>query len=279
MHSDLPDFTEQHGREFRGTLLIVVAAHVLLFAGIWGGAAFWKKKPAEQITWLDGGGNVGAPAAPEAASQEPAQPEAAPEPPKTPPEEIAPPATIPAVKPAPTPRPTPKPTPKPASAPTPKPKSTPKPTAKPATPKPAAAKPANSREGATGGGDTGSTAKTGAGTANNPGTKGGSGAQGGTLTESQLAAYFAQVGSRFKEVWNQPLTISGTGQDITAIVRIRVGADGTVMSATLERGTGNSDVDASILSAIPRFKKVPPPPPALLKGGVMDEKMEVIYDI
>jgi TonB family protein len=238
-------------------------------------------------------------------------------PPAVVPDELAEPKRTPPPKPAtpppaaPTPRPTPKPTPKPTPAPTPKPKpetpkETPKPTAKAAekktpapsakvaTPKPAAAKEPKGTAAAPPGdkpkhdavaanSGTGPNAKPGPGNAEHEGKTGGPGARGGTatgaLSAAQLGTYFNSVGARFKEVWNQPLTTEATGHDLTATVRIRVNPDGTVLSAVMEKGTGNREVDASIEAAIPKFKKVPPPPAPLLKDGVMDEKMAVIYDL
>ncbi len=306
---------------FRRSFLAVLLAHFALLALLWAGARWWPKSHVkEQITWLDGGGELGAPAAPTA--PETVQNTAPPEPPPIP-EPPAPEAKLPelpsdlAVKqatPTPTPKPTPKPTPRPTATPTPKPatpvptpkkeaKTTPKPTPrarpaiakkdppkKPTTIKPAdiakpnnaasdAKKPTFTKPGANGSGEANTSAKTGAGTATNQGTKGGAGAPGGGLTQTQLETYFASVGARFKEVWEQPLTVEQSGKDLTATVRIRVGTDGAVQSATLVRSTGNREVDASIEAAIPKFRRVPPPPAALLTNGVMDEQMAVILDL
>ena len=303
---------ESHG-EFRTSFWIVLLAHLGTLALLWAGTRWWEKNHTkEQITWLDGGGDLGAPAAPappEAVENTaPPEPPPVPEPPTPEPEaklpelpsDLALKQATPTPTPKPTPPPTPKPTPKPAPpAPTPKkeikttPKPAPQPTPphvkkyppkKPTTPKPAiatndsATKVANDakkaafiKAGANASGE--------ADTATNPGTKGGAGAAGSTLTQTQLETYFASVGARFKEVWEQPLTVEKSGKDLTATVRIRVGPDGVVQSATLVRSTGNREVDASIEAAIPKFRKVPSPPAALLKNGVMDEQMAVILDL
>ena len=311
----------ESGGEFRTSFWIVLVAHLAAIVLLWAGSRWWAKSHAkEEITWLDGGGELGAPAAP--TQPEAAETPTAPEPPPVPELPLPEPETklpeLPsdlAVKQAtPTPTPTPKPTPKPTAAPTRKPatptptpkkeaKTTPKPapqptpavvkkepTKKPATPKPAvvastnnaandAKKAAFIKAGANGSGEADTSAKTGTGTATNSGTKGGAGAAGGGLTQTQLETYFASVGARFKEVWEQPLTVEQSGKDLVATVRIRVGPDGSVQSATLVRSTGNREVDASIETAIPKFRKVPPPPSALLKNGVMDEQMAVILDL
>lgn len=98
----------------------------------------------------------------------------------------------------------------------------------------------------------------------------------GGLTQSELSSYFRSVGERFRTVWNEPVTVIGTGRDLVAYVRIRVKADGTVESATLNGSSGSREMDDSIQAAFPTFKNVPPPPPALLKSnGCMEETMEI----
>ncbi len=315
MRDKAADEHEEGG--FRRSFLSVLLAHIAALALLWAGTRWWSKSHTkEEITWLDGGGELGAPAAPTAPEtvQNTAPPEPLPIPEPPVPEAKLPdlPSDL-AVKQA-TPTPTPKPTPKPTATPTPKPatpaptprkevKTTPKPVAKPTpaiakkdppkkppTIKPAVIakpnntasetkKPAFTKPGANGSGEANTSAKTGTGTATNQGTKGGAGAPGGGITQTQLETYFASVGARFKEVWEQPLTVEQSGSDLTATVRIRVGSDGAVQSATLVRSTGNREVDASIESAIPKFRRVPPPPAALLKNGVMDEQMAVILDL
>ena len=153
---------EEQGR-FRKSFLLVLAAHVAFIAIAWvGGKWLFKSHKPEQITWLDGGGELGSASLPlpESGNTSPTMKSPPPDAeilPPLPPEPIVPKnfddlAMLQKATPTPTPRPkptaTPQPkptTPKPAPAPTPKPKS--KPTASPtpakdavknATPKPGA---------------------------------------------------------------------------------------------------------------------------------------------
>jgi TonB family protein len=94
-----------------------------------------------------------------------------------------------------------------------------------------------------------------------------------------VQSYFKTVSNCYRQVWDKPLTVVATGNDITAIVRLRVQSDGTVLSATLNGPTGNREVDASIEATFPKFQKIPPPPSGLLRNGVMEENMAIIYDL
>ena len=156
----LPD-DERGG--FRKNFLLVLVAHVTFIVLAWfGGRWLFKSHKPEQITWLDGGGELGSAALPLPESGD-TSPSVKPPPhdaeilPPLPPEPIVMQDTndlamLPKATPTPTPTPRPKPTatplpkpatPKPTPAPTPKPKPKPnvsptpaKETAKTATPKP-----------------------------------------------------------------------------------------------------------------------------------------------
>ena len=126
---------------FRKNFLLVLAAHVAFIALAWfGGKWLFKTNKPEQITWLDGGGELGSAALPLPESSAPS-PSVKPPPPDAeilpplPPEPIV--VKHPdelAMLPKATPTPTPTPRPKPTATPTPKPAATPQ--AKPTTPKP-----------------------------------------------------------------------------------------------------------------------------------------------
>jgi TonB family protein len=294
---------------FLHNFIVVLAVHAALIGTLWLISAHTKTPPPEQITWLDGGGMESpasaappdsAPALPPTPKNDPPPaptPDPEPEPSTPPPaaaqtDDLAPPKPKPTPTPAPKATPTPAPTPKPAPTPRPTPKiakTTPKPKASPtprkpiarATPKPSqttrvssTVAAATSKEGTTAEGSS---------TSGNPGTpggtKGGPGSPGGSVTGAEVQSYFKEVSNCYRRVWDKPLTVIATGQDISAIVRLRVQSDGTVLSATLQRPTGNREVDASIEAAFPKFQKVPPPPAGLLRNGVMEENMAIIYDL
>lgn len=50
-------------------------------------------------------------------------------------------------------------------------------------------------------------------------------------------------------------------------VRIRIGADGAIVSAEVIRSSGNVVMDQSVEAALARVRRVEPPPRELLDGG------------
>lgn len=307
---------EEHGG-FRKNFLLVLAAHVAFIALAWvGGKWLFKPHQPEQITWLDGGGELGAAAAlplPESGDISPSvklpQPEAEILPPlpqltqdpltsKSPDDLALFPKATPTPVPTPTPRPRPTATPQPKSAtptppasPTPKPK--PKPTASATTPTPAktpakVAKPSPGAKPATpkvtdsnakpqGAGTGTGNAKAGTGNATNAGTKVGPGAAGGTT--AALQAYFSKVEPVIHREWKPPQTVVSSSREVEAHVRLRVAADGTVESLKLVKPTGNVEVDKSIEDALQRVKKLDRPPAELLKNGVLEASVEFVLEI
>jgi len=302
---------------FGRTFVMVLCVHLLVAAVVWiGGRYLFKQREPEQITWLDGGGELGS-AAPLPATESEAvtPPQAARETlpevlPALPPDPIPTPEELPVIPmerkatPTPAPTPTPTPPPKPRSketpAPTPRPKvvaQNPKPNraaptpAKKATPVVNVAKLATPRPGATpatpkitdsaakpGGGGTGTgDAPAGAGNATNSGTKGGPGAAGGT--NALLNGYFKKVEAQFHREWEQPLTVVRNGRDVEAHVRLRAAADGTVESLSLVKPTGNHEVDQSIEKALRRVTKVERPPAELLRNGILNELVAFILEL
>ena len=302
---------------FFPNLIVVLGVHAALIGVLWLISAHTKTPPPEQITWLDGGGiesasNATTPDAapelppipqddppPEVEPEPEPEPAEAPKPQPTQPEkdDLAPPAPKP--KPTPTPEPKAKPTPaptpnpKPIPTPTPSPKTAQKPTPKPktsSTPRKLMAKETpklsqSSKVSTTVSSETPTEGSTAAGsaTSGNPGTpggtKGGPGAPGGSVSGAELQTYFKTVSNCYRQVWDKPLTVISTGQDLSAIVRLRVSASGEVLSVIMQRPTGNREVDASIEAAFPKFQKVPPPPTGLLRNGVMEENMAIIYEL
>ncbi len=297
---------------FRRNLLLVLAIHVVLIGVVWACSKFlFRHRPPEQITWLDGGGELGAAAAlplPESGDSSPSvkppqpEPEILPPLPRDPlpaPNDLRDLAMHATPTPAPTPRPKPTatPEPKPATprpAPKPKPKPKPKPTATPApaktvaklatprpapkpAPKPAPPKPADSNAKPQGTGTGSGNAQSGSGNATSPGTKGGPGAAGGST--AALTVYFKKVEAQFHREWTQPLAVVRSGRDVEAHVRLRAAADGTVESLKLVKPTGNLEVDQSIEQALQRVRKVEKPPAELLKNGMLDEMVAFILEL
>ena len=281
-------------RDFRRNFVAVAVAHLLILLTLFLAGMLKPKEKHEEVVWLDGGSLGGGESA--AASEPETEPAMAePEPhaqkieepipePTPPPEEkkleseIAEPKATP--KPA-TPKPaTPKPakpkpsTPKPAT-----PKATPKPaaTAKPAaSPKPKAtpsdkpkgtpslAKPkAESGEGKNGAKD-GKSGGTEGGTGKGTGTgKTGSGSGG----ISQFGWYTDMLHDRYYSRWEQPV---GIGQDVIATVKLRIMKDGTISKHDLMKGSGNPQMDESVMSAVEKVKQIDPLPAGLGNGEFFD---------
>ena len=99
----------------------------------------------------------------------------------------------------------------------------------------------------------------------------------GTANEATLGdAYATAIHDAIQRNWTVP---SGLVSDtelrrLTAEVRIRVGADGSITDSRLLHPSGNSYFDDSCMAAITATRKVPPPPPAVRKlaarGFAMD---------
>ncbi|HWR89021.1 MAG TPA: cell envelope integrity protein TolA [Dissulfurispiraceae bacterium] len=83
------------------------------------------------------------------------------------------------------------------------------------------------------------------------GTSGGSGAQSGGGT------YYAMVVEKIRKQWIFP---EGSDRDLEAVVAIRIARDGKVTIDKIEKGSGNSLFDRSVLRAIQKASPLPPPP-------------------
>jgi TonB family protein len=90
----------------------------------------------------------------------------------------------------------------------------------------------------------------------------------GTANEASSGdVYATAIFEAIRRNWSAP---SGLVSDaelarLTAEIRIRVGADGTITDSKLIRPSGNSYFDDSCIAAIQATRKVPPPPPPVRK--------------
>jgi len=295
-------FSDEREPDFKSTLFVIFTVHiaVISFVTFFEGDKKQSPAPLEQITWMDADALMAAASAPLP------EPEIAPEPvadtePMVVPDSPSPPYPEPEPEPEPKaepvitlkPKPEPEkpkdepkpdkpkpPKPKPVTKPfvaerklTPKPKPDPKPkqgstkTKTKVKPETVDKKPALVASNNTATGKEG-TAQT-AGNSISGGKPGG-------ISQSELSSYFRSVGEKFRAVWDEPVSVIRTGHNLVAYVRIRVKADGSVESATLNGSSGSREMDDSVRAAFPAFKSVPPPPAALLKSnGCMEETMEI----
>ncbi|HEX3698416.1 MAG TPA: energy transducer TonB [Polyangia bacterium] len=94
------------------------------------------------------------------------------------------------------------------------------------------------------------------------------GSERGTANEASAGdEYATAIFEAIRRNWTEP---SGLVSDaelarLTAEIRIRVGADGTITDSRLLHPSGNSYFDDSCTAAITATRKVPPPPPAVRK--------------
>ncbi len=253
--------------------------HLAVIVGLLRWSDRVKKPTPVDIVWMEGGpaAALAAPApsvaAPEPPPEEPPPPEPEvkePEPTAAPSDLVLPsptptatpeltPTATPRAKPSPTPKPKPTPQKKKKSSPTPKPEKkaktkkvskkadSPK---KEATPKKSAAKekPKSEKAGAAGSG----------GRASGPGGA------------AQAGWYGNMLHDRFFSAWDQPTSVVASGARMSALVRIRILADGRVSSFEIVRSSGNIVVDDSVRAVAKRVTQVDPLPAALGQAGHYD---------
>ena len=78
----------------------------------------------------------------------------------------------------------------------------------------------------------------------------------GKLEDLQYLLYFRTVQQRVKDAWTFP----GGSNDLHADVEFSIGADGTLNSVKIAKGSGDSAFDDSVLRALRRAAPFPPPP-------------------
>lgn len=88
-----------------------------------------------------------------------------------------------------------------------------------------------------------------------------SGTPGGGVP-SEVASYYALIRDVYYHAWRQP-GVPGRVQ-LAAVVRVRIAADGRVISATLERGSGDAAMDASVQAVTGVVSEIGQPLPAVL---------------
>lgn len=88
----------------------------------------------------------------------------------------------------------------------------------------------------------------------------GAGAEGVGASTGQMV-YAQDVVARIKPNWRYPL--AGTNQNLSAVVELKLTADGAVSSYRLVKSSGRPDFDASVLKAVDETKRLSPPPAGL----------------
>src|SRR5438270_9191069 len=254
------------------TLIALVHLGVLIALLRWAGSS--KIASAQEITWLNTGGEPTATA--EVAKEETPPPE--PESKSSPPKEnqlAATPAKseiqIPAATPHPTPSPSAVPKPSPKSSPrkkaSPKPSATPEkkkshPETTPAKKKETGKKPADKKD---------KTASTRSEKESNEKTsttgKGNlSGKTGATANPANASWYGNMLHDRFYREWEQPTTVVASGAKLSALAKIRIEKDGRISNFKIVRSSGNVVVDESVEAVGKKVTRVDAPPLGIGSG-------------
>jgi outer membrane biosynthesis protein TonB len=272
----------RNARFWRNVILIALVHLGVLIALLrWAGSS--KIASAQEITWLNTGGEPTA-MADLAKSEETPTPE--PERKSSPPEENQPAATpakseiqIPAATPHPTPSPStvPKPSAKPSPKPGPRKKASPKPSATPEKKKShAETTPTKKKEIAKKTADKkDKTASTRSEKESNEKTattgKGNLGGKTGTTANPANASWYGNMlHDRFYREWEQPTTVVASGAKLSALAKIRIEKDGRISDFKLVRSSGNVVVDESVEAVGKKVTRVDALPAGIGSGGHYD---------
>ena len=271
-----------NARFWRNVTLIALVHAVALIALLrWAGAS--KIASAQEITWLNTGGEASA-TADAAKTEETPTPE--PESNSSPPEEIQP-ASAPAKSeieiPVSTPHPTPSPSavakasPKPSPKPSPRKKASPKPSARPEKKKSQAeTTPAKKKETAKKTSDkkdkivsATSEKKLGEKTTK-AGSVGNGGLGGGNASPANANWYGNMLHDRFYREWAQPTTVVASGARLSALAKIRIEKDGRISDFKIVRSSGNVVVDESVEAVGKKVTRVDALPAGIGSSGHYD---------
>lgn len=85
-----------------------------------------------------------------------------------------------------------------------------------------------------------------------------SGVPGGTAS-GEIAAYYARIRDVYYNAWRQP-GIPGR-EKLSAVVRVRIAKDGSVLGADIERGSGNGAMDDTVRAATAAVREIGQPLP------------------
>jgi TonB family protein len=102
---------------------------------------------------------------------------------------------------------------------------------------------------------------------------GGGGHAGGAGGDSQFGWYGSMLHDRFYSEWAQPTGSLGSGEKVSALVKVRIEKDGSVSKFEIIRPSGNPTVDDSVTAIATHVTKVDPLPAGLGSGEHYDVKI------
>jgi colicin import membrane protein len=266
-----------NARFWRNVTLIALVHAVALIALLrWAGAS--KIASAQEITWLNTGGEASAADAAETEETPTSEPEGKPSPPEENQSKPVPAKSeiqIPVATPHPTPTPSAvaKPSLKPSPKPSPRKKASPKPSATPEKKKShPAATPKKEKESAQKlPAKKGEPKKSESKLSQKAGGSGAVGGQTGTNASPANASWYGNMlHDRFYREWVQPTTVVASGAKLSALAKIRIEKDGRISDFKIVRSSGNVVVDESIEAVGRKVTRVDALPAGIGNGGHYD---------
>jgi colicin import membrane protein len=266
-----------NARFWRNVTLIALVHAVALIALLrWAGAS--KIASAQEITWLNTGGEASAADAAKTEETPTPEPEGKPSPPEENQSEPVPAKSeiqIPVATPHPTPTPSAvaKPSLKPSPKPSPRKKASPKPSATPEKKKShPAATPKKEKESAQKlPAKKGEPKKSESKSSQKAGGSGAVGGQTGTNASPANASWYGNMlHDRFYREWAQPTTVVASGAKLSALAKIRIEKDGRISDFKIVRSSGNVVVDESVEAVGRKVTRVDALPAGIGNGGHYD---------
>jgi len=266
-----------NARFWRNVTLIALVHAVALIALLrWAVAS--KIASAQEIIWLNTGGEASAADAAKTEETPTPEPEGKPSPPEENQSEPVPAKSeiqIPVATPHPTPTPSAgaKPSLKPSPKPSPRKKASPKPSATPEKKKShPAATPKKEKESAQKlPAKKGEPKKSESKLSQKAGGSGAVGGQTGTNADPANASWYGNMlHDRFYREWAQPTTVVASGAKLSALAKIRIEKDGRISDFKIVRSSGNVVVDESVEAVGRKVTRVDALPAGIGNGGHYD---------
>jgi len=99
------------------------------------------------------------------------------------------------------------------------------------------------------------------------GVMGSAGGGGGSKTSMRFQVYHTEVWQRIRSHWIVPEALIKSTRGLEAIVVITIGRNGSLLSARLEKSSGNSRYDLTALRAVKKAAPYPPLPIGYRRGS------------
>ena len=120
------------------------------------------------------------------------------------------------------------------------------------------------------GGSPGSGGGSGGGQGTGVGKGVGAGREGGRSDAPDLGGYYRHIHDRFYQPWEQPKTLIRTGKALRVLLSLRIAKDGEILERKIVEGSGNEEMDKSVMVAANKVLKID-----RLPDGVKKDPFEV----